>query len=300
MKTCKVSAHALRRVLLGSAALGMAFWMPQLPQIPGGLVTAAYAQGQGSGGHRGSGGSGGGDHGSNSTHAPGTSGQGMGRGGSIGSQGHYGQGGSTGTESGTEGTSSDRKGPRFGGGENTRQPEAGTRGGRPAWAKEGIPEVELGRLSVARSPEHVLAHALTETLSNWTTMGTTVLTLTIDGTTRTMTVAELYSLPASQFAAILMANYDAIVRIDSPLENLALLQNYATTGVVPLSGVSPSSNVDLMGVFLGSASDKTIPITTDTVIAMNTILGLNLTPAQVAEVAVTAEEVRVAIATGHG
>lgn len=318
----------LQRILLGSTALGVALWMPQAPYFYSGMTTAAFAQGQGQGGsgtHGGGGGGsgqaggsgthgggaqgggsaaqgGGGTYGSGSGggHAPGTSGQGMGQGGSSGTRGHYGQGGSTGTETGDEGTSPDKQGPRFGGGENSRQPESGTRGGRPGWAKEGIPEVELGRLSVARSPEHVLAHALSETLTNWTTMGTTVLTLTIDGTTKTMTVAELYSLPASQFAAILVANYEAIVRVDSPLENLALLQNYATTKVVPLSGVTPSSTVDLMGIFLGSASDKTIPITTDTVIAMNTILGLNLTPDQIAQTAVTAEEIRVAIATGHG
>jgi hypothetical protein len=33
---------------------------------------------------------------------------------------------------------------------------------------------------------------------------------------------------------------------------------------------------------------------------MNTILALNLTPSEIAAVAVAAEEVRVAIATGHG
>ncbi len=33
-------------------------------------------------------------------------------------------------------------------------------GGRPIWAQEGIPEVELGRLNVARVPSHVLQRAL--------------------------------------------------------------------------------------------------------------------------------------------
>ncbi len=35
-------------------------------------------------------------------------------------------------------------------------------GGRPSWAQEGIPDVELGRLNVARVPEHVLQRALAQ------------------------------------------------------------------------------------------------------------------------------------------
>ncbi len=284
------SLHSLRPILLGSASLALLLGMPLAPGGTSGFVTTASAQTQG----------GSGQYGSGTTHAPGTPGQSMGQGGSTILRGHHGQGGSTGSESGTEGTSSDRKGPRYGGGTNTRQPAPGTTGGRPVWAKEGIPAVELGRLSVARAPASVLGHALTETLANWATMSTTTMTLVIDGVTKTITVAQLYSYPASKFAEIVATNYAAIVRIDSPLENLALIQNYATTGVVPLSNVLPSAKVDLMGIFLGSASDKTIPISTDTVIAMNTILGLNLTPAEIASVAVAAEEVRVAILSGHG
>jgi len=37
-----------------------------------------------------------------------------------------------------------------------------SRGGRPVWAQEGIPEVELGRLNMARAPAHVLMRALDE------------------------------------------------------------------------------------------------------------------------------------------
>ncbi|WP_305906901.1 hypothetical protein Q9L42_018605 [Methylomarinum sp. Ch1-1] len=33
-------------------------------------------------------------------------------------------------------------------------------GGRPVWAQEGLPEVELGRLNAARAPAHVLQKAL--------------------------------------------------------------------------------------------------------------------------------------------
>ena len=329
MTTRKLSPSALRRILLGSAALGLVIWMPQGPSRHGVLIGTAYAQGtqgqgqgQGSGGHRGGGssehgsGSGGGGsstHGSGSSsvaapsgtgssHAPGTSGAGMGRGGSSTVQGHHGQGGSTGEESGEEGTSSDKKGPRFGGGTNTRQPESGTTGGRPVWAKEGIPEVELGRLSVARSPVHVLDHAFSETVSNWATMGTTVLTLTApDQPTLVLTVAQLYSKTAVEFAQIVETYYDSITRVDSPLENLSLLKNLAMTGTTALTGVTPASKTDLMAIFLGSASDKTIPVSVDTVTAINTILGLPaLTPEQAATLAAEADAVRLAIASGHG
>lgn len=229
---------------------------------------------------------------------PPTAGQG-GQGGQ--GQGMKGGGSSKSGEATTE-EDSDKKGPKFGGGDNAQKPgSGGTQGGRPVWAKEGIPEVELGRLSVARAPTHVITKAMTEAVSNWATMGTTVLTLTADGQpTLTMTVAQLYSLPAEQFANVVMTYYPSIVRIDSPLENLGLMQSLGTTGTVPLAGVTTPSNIDLLAIFLGSASDKTISISLDTVIAMNTLLGLPaMTTTQVAELAAKAEAVRLAILIGH-
>ena len=59
-------------------------------------------------------------------------------------QGNAGQG----QGQGGPGEDSDGKGPQAGSG--------GSEGGKPAWAQEGIPEVELGRLNVARSPDKVL------------------------------------------------------------------------------------------------------------------------------------------------
>jgi hypothetical protein len=225
-------------------------------------------------------------------------GQGGTAGGSGAERGHY--GGSTG-ETTTDETDSDKKGPRFGGGENTRKPGAGTQGGRPVWAKEGIPAVELGRLSVARAPDAVLQRAFTEVITNWSTLGTTVLTLTApDQPTLQMTVAQLYSLPALEFAKIVQTYYDSVLRIDSPLENLALMKNLATTGTTALTGVTPSSTIGLEAIFLGSASDKEITISADTVTAMNTILGLpTLTPTQTADLAAQADAVRAAILAGH-
>lgn len=312
MTKMKTARGSLRTILLAGAAVALAFATPQAPRGIGALMPVAHAQSdsghagsQGGGGHAGQGGAASGthgtesSHGTRSTHAPGTSGQDMGQGGSVGTRGHYGQGGSTGTETGEEGTSSDRQGPRFGGGENSRQPEAGTRGGRPAWAKEGIPAVELGRLSVARAPAQVLDHAFSEVISNWTTTtASTIITLT-DGTQ--ITVAQLYSMSAADFANIVATDYAAVTRIDSPLENLSLLKNLLSSGSTALTGVTPSSTDDLAAIFLGSASDKTIAISTDTVIAVNTILNLPpLTDQQVADIAAKAELVRDAILTGHG
>ena len=295
----KKSMSTVRRVLLGSAALGIAAWMPQALWSPLHAVGYAYAQGtqQGGGGSSATHGSG-----SGGGHAPGTAGSGMGRGGSSAVHGHYGQGGSTGTETGETEPSSDKKGPRYGGGETTRQPGEGTTGGRPVWAKEGIPEVELGRLSVARSPASVLNHAFDEVVSNWSTTGTTVLTLTAEGQpTLTMTVSELYSLPALEFARIVETYYSTVVRIDSPLENLALLKNLGQTGTTPLTGVTMASSDDMAAILLGSASDKEIPITTDTVTAVYTILGIPVpSGTELTTVANEAEAVRIAILAGHG
>jgi len=240
-------------------------------------------------------------------------GGGKGQQGNTGTRGHTGQGGpgtsqgrsgEAGSGAGQRGPSadSDAKGPRFGGSPESRKPGESTQGGRPVWAKEGIPEVELGRLSVARSPASVLQHAYDETISNWTTLGSTVLTLKkADGTVYTLTVAQLYSLPADQFAQVVELNYEAVTRIDSPLENLALLKDVAPDGTIALTAVTPASTIDLAAIFLGSASDKEIPVTADTVTAVYTILGLPaLTEAQTADLAAKADYVRLAILTGHG
>lgn len=305
-----ITGGGFRRILLGSTVLGLVAGLSLLPvAYSGGGVAYAQehsGQGRGSGaggmGGAGQGGPGvtrGADH--RSDAAPTGSGSDQGMGGQTVTRGHQGQGGSTGEETGEEGTSSDRQGPRFGGGENTRQPTPGTTGGRPVWAKEGTPEVELGRLSVARAPASVLNHAYTEVTTNWVSLGPTEMTLTADGQpTLTMTVAELYSLSATDFAHIVETYYSSITRIDSPLENLALLKNIATEGSTVLTGVTPASAIDLAAIFLGSASDKTIPVTADTVTAIYTILQLpTLTSEQTADLAEKADAVRSAIDTGH-
>ncbi|MCP5373474.1 MAG: hypothetical protein H6907_17230 [Hyphomicrobiales bacterium] len=161
--------------------------------------------------------------------------------------------------------------------------ESGGRGGAPAWAKGGIPEVELGRLNVARSPGHVIQRALDEALANW------------DGT-----MAALYESTAESAADTLAGAYATTPRIDSPLQNLGLYKDLLANRQTALPGVTPASVLDLAAIFLGSASDKSIPIGTDSVTALNTIFGLSLTADETAALAAKADKVRAGILAGHG
>ena len=113
-------------------------------------------------------------------------------------------------------------------------------------------EVDLGRLSVGRSPTKVLDKALTDSLTKLTSVGAVV---TLDSTGR------------------LVVNG---VTIDSPLENLALYEVYMTTGTIPgLDMTDPAlANFDPASLF-AAAADKTSSIIVDTVVYMNSILGIN-------------------------
>ncbi len=122
--------------------------------------------------------------------------------------------------------------------------------GELATTINGVPvysaEVDLGRLSVGRAPTKVLDHSLTEALSKLTSG-----TVTLDSTGRLAVDG---------------------VTIDSPLENLALYDKYMTTGSLPgvtlPAGFNPAS-------LLAAASDKYGTISVDTVVYMNSILGIN-------------------------
>lgn len=107
-------------------------------------------------------------------------------------------------------------------------------------------EVDLGRLSVSRSPSKVLQHALDEALAKLTSG-----TVTLDATGRLVVDG---------------------VTIDSPLENLALYDQYMTTGTLPNvtlpEGFDPAS-------LLAAGADKTGIINVDTVVYINSILGIN-------------------------
>ncbi|MDO9221065.1 MAG: hypothetical protein Q7T90_08565 [Thiobacillus sp.] len=109
-------------------------------------------------------------------------------------------------------------------------------------------EVELGRLSVGRAPEKVLTHSLDEALSKLTAVGAVI---AVDSTGR-LTVNG--------------------VTIDSPLENLALYDKYMTTGSLP--GVTLPANFN-PAALLAAAGDKTGTLSVDTVVYMNSILGIN-------------------------
>lgn len=158
------------------------------------------------------------------------------------------------------------------------------RGGGKPWANEGIPEIELGRLNVARAPGHVLVRAEQEALAN-----------------HSEKMSELYNLSAEQAAVLLKTQFLEVERYDSPLQNLALYKDVMTFGITQLPDVKPASQLDLAAIFLGSASDKTVPISEETVMAVNKILDLvEMEADDRAALAAKAETVREAILTGHG
>lgn len=158
----------------------------------------------------------------------------------------------------------------------------GSSGERPVWAKEGIPEVELGRMNVARSPSHVLDRAYAEALSNFTAEE-----------------AAFYSLPMNDALEKLRTAFRDQAIIDSPLQNLALLRD-ALDGTSILSTKVTNTNANLMALFLGTASDKTVPIVAESAYAIAKILGFELTQAAAAKLANDAEQVRQAVFEGHG
>lgn len=168
----------------------------------------------------------------------GSSGKGQQQKGKMGGQG---QGGSTHVPSGQGGPSddSDAKGPQYKGGGDHGSTDSGT---RPPWAQEGIPHVELGRLNVARAPAHVLDRSLTEAY-------TTNLDKNGDN--------------------VLDADADLAV-IDSPIANLALYLE-ALNGERQVDGTWTLLEA---ASFLGKASDKYIPVSAETVGAINVILGV--------------------------
>lgn len=151
------------------------------------------------------------------------------------------------------------------------------------WSQEGIPDTELGRLNVARSPSAVIDRAFAEAM----------------GAMRGA-VAEFYGLSLEQMVATLRSDWDHLDLIDSPLQNLALLRDGLDgTSVLVTTGVS-TDNDALLAAFLGMASDKTIPITPQTALAVSAILGTPLSAEKAESLAEAAERIRMAILEGHG
>ena len=204
--------------------------------------------------------------------------------GSKGSQSGQGSQGGQGSGQGGPGADFDLKGPQAGG-----PSSSGSGGGKPAWAQEGIPEVELGRLSVARSPDQVLDRALAEAVA----------TVTPD-------MLSFYNQMLPEIIADLSLNWDNISLDDSPLQNLALFQDLLEDRDSSVDGLNDSDTETdkLLAVFLGVASDKTVPISEDTVTAMLVILGSDddlyqPDDATVSQLALDAEAVRIATLAGH-
>lgn len=232
--------------LLGSAVLVSPYGM-------GGFSSVAWAQegeGSGKGGGDGQGNKGDGQKGQDNA------GQGQGQGG--------------------PGEDSDGQGPQAGS-------PAGTGGGKPVWAQEGIPEVELGRLSVARSPDKVFEQALAEAVAS----------LTPD-------MIAYYNLSYDEVISELSLNFDNVAFIDSPLQNLALLEDLLNDGTALSDAGVKTEDTLLAAMLLGAASDKTISISTDTVVAVTTILGTPITGTDATALAELSDSIRIAILAGHG
>jgi hypothetical protein len=255
------------KIGVSALALAAVFGMSEVTGTSNWIGTASAQQGQGAGGQGGGGNQGGGNAGGGSENQGGANAGGQGQGGPSSGQG---QGG--------PGEDSDGQGPRAGQGGPS---EDG--GGKPAWAQEGIPEVELGRLSVARSPDQVLERAYNEALASFTPE-----------------MVEFYNLSLPEMQEALSLEWDTITIIDSPLQNLALMKD-ALDGTSSLGTVGVDNETDtLLALFLGVASDKTVPISTDTVIAVTTILGTPITGDDAAALAADAEAIRIAVLAGHG
>ncbi|MBT8455692.1 MAG: hypothetical protein HKO95_09410 [Rhodobacteraceae bacterium] len=157
--------------------------------------------------------------------------------------------------------------------------------GQPPWAREGIPEIELGRLNVARAPSHVLDRAYYEALSNFTD-----------------DKVAFYNMSVEEAAAALRSDFRNIAMLDSPLQNLSLLRDIFQNGDSVLNTLDEVENdaQTLAAIFLGAASDKSIEIVPDTAFALSVILGYELSEAEAVALAGKAETIRAAIKDGHG
>jgi hypothetical protein len=210
--------------------------------------------------------------------------------------------GATGAGQGGPSPDSDAKGPRFGG--DGSKPAPGTQGGKPVWAQEGIPsDLELGRLNVARAPSHVLDRQLSEALA----------TLDPKFYNEVLAIADSKTLTSDEKLAalqVLVKNTftdDTLIRIDSPLQNLALYKDILTDQVIAASSgtLDARTSTDrlllLSAVFIGGASDKTISVSAATVDAINKIMTLTIpVGVSASDIATWAEAVRQAIAEAHG
>jgi len=138
-------------------------------------------------------------------------------------------------------------------------------------------------LSVVRSPDRVLDQALAEAVASLTPE-----------------MIAYYNLSFDEVIAQLSLNFDNVTFIDLPLQNLALLGDLLDGGSALSDAGVTTDDTLLAAMLLGAASDKTIEISADTVIAVTTILGSPITGSAAAELADLADAIRIAILAGHG
>lgn len=128
-------------------------------------------------------------------------------------------------------------------------------------------EVELGRLSVGRSPSRVLSAQLDEAIKSINS----ATAITLDAAGR-----------------IVLTTAAGTKTIDSPLENLALYVELINTGTIAgldasklaalgivADGTVSATEFKIASSFFAAASDKTIPVTIDSIVYMNTILKID-------------------------
>ncbi len=218
------------------------------------------------------------DHDSDGDHGGGRNGGGQGGSGGGQGGGHDSGDGHDG-DSGGEGHGGSGQGA---GGGNAQQGQDRS-SGRPTWAQEGIPDVELGRLNVARSPNHVLDRAFDEAIASFTPEMT-----------------AFYSQSLDEIISEISLNSDAMQMIDSPLQNLAMVRD-ALDGTSALAGIGVRNDVaTLLAVTFGTAADKNMPVTADTVMAVSVILGQPMNPSNAGAIPANAEQLRIAILAAHG
>ena len=142
----------------------------------------------------------------------------------------------------------------------------------------------MGRLNVIRSPDKVLDSAYEEIASNFSA-----------------SMEELYDSTATDFAADVTLEWDEIdfAIIDSPLQNLAVLEKLWTTGSTGL-GIYPEDDNQVAGMLIGVAADKEVAVTADTVVALAIIIGATLTAADINEITAAAQAVQTAVVLAHG
>ncbi|WP_411892562.1 hypothetical protein [Yoonia sp. SDW83-1] len=192
------------------------------------------------------------DHDSDGDHGGGRSGGGQRGSGSGGQGGGHDSGDGHDSGSGGEGLGGSGQG---GGGGNAQQGQDRSCG-RPIWAQEGIPDVELDRLNVARSPTHVLDRAFDEAIASFTPEMT-----------------AFYSQSLDEIISEISLNLNAMQMIDSPLQNLAMVRD-AVDGTSALAGIGVRNDVaTLLAVTFGTVADKNMPVTADAIMAVSVILG---------------------------